>query len=137
MGDYTVKRLDEMERAFGGMWVRARASLGASAFGFQVTDFPPGFPAEMYPNHTHEHDGQEEVYLVLDGEGEMTVGGEKVPMNRDTWIRVGPSVPRHVAPDADGMRMLVIGGVPGGVYSPDATTELGGPEEMGEGVVEG
>ena len=135
MSDYTVKRLDEMERAFGGMWVRARASLGAGAFGFQVTDFPPGAP-DMYPMHTHEHDGQEEVYIVLDGEGEMTVGGEKVHMDPDTWIRVGPSVPRHVLPDAGGLRMLVIGGVPGGVYTPDATTELGGPEELGEGVVE-
>ena len=136
MSDYTVKRLDEMERAFGGMWIRARASLGARAFGFQITDFPPGFPSEMYPKHTHEHDGQEEVYIVLDGQGEMTVGGATVPMNRETWIRVGPSVPRHIKPAADGMRMLVVGGVPGGVYEPSPETELGGPEELGEGVVE-
>ena len=136
MGDYTVKRLDEMERAFGGVWVRARASLGASAFGFQVTDFPPGAP-DFYPNHTHTHDGQEEVYVVLDGEGEMALDGEKVPMNRDTWIRVGPAVKRHVKAGPDGLRMLVIGGVPGGVYEASAPTELGGPEEFGEGAVEG
>lgn len=137
MADYTVKRIDEMERAFGGMWVRARASLDATAFGFQITEFPPGFPAEMYPKHAHEHDGQEEVYIVLDGEGQMAVGGEQVPMNRDTWIRVGPTVPRHVAPGPEGMRMLVIGGVPGGVYEPRPETELGGPEELGEGVADG
>ncbi|HKP19428.1 MAG TPA: cupin domain-containing protein [Gaiellaceae bacterium] len=90
----------------------------------------------MYPKHTHDHDGQEEVYIVLDGEGEMTLNGETVRMDKDTWIRVGPSVPRHVEPGPGGMRMLVIGGVPGGVYTAPAPTELGGPEEMGEGVVE-
>lgn len=136
MSDYTVRQVDEMERAFGGVWVRARASLGASAFGFQITDFPAGFPPEMYPKHTHGHDGQEEVYIVLDGEGAMTIDGKTVRMDKDTWIRVGPSVPRHVAPGPNGMRMLVIGGVPGGAYTPTAPTELGGPEEMGEGVVE-
>ena len=134
MGDYTVKRLDEMERAFGGMWVRARASLGAKAFGFQVTDFPPGAP-DVYPMHTHEHDGQEEVYIVLDGGGEMTLDGEKVRVDRDTWVRVGPSVKRHIKADPEGMRLLAIGGVPGGVYTAPAPTELGGPEELGEGAV--
>jgi|SRR5581483_772409 len=135
MSDYTVKRLDEMERAFGGIWVRARASLGASAFGFQITDFPAGAP-DFYPKHTHDHDGQEEVYLVLDGDGQMSVDGETLPLDRDTWVRVGPSVARHVKAGAGGLRLLVIGGVPGGVYRAPAPTELGGPEEMGEGIVE-
>ena len=135
MGDYKVMKLDEMERAFGGAWVRTRASLGASAFGFQVTDFPAGGP-DFYPAHTHEHDGQEEVFVVLDGDGEMTLDGEKVRMDKDTWIRVGPSVTRHVKGGPNGMRMLVIGGVPGGAYTAHPVTELGGPEEIGEGAVE-
>jgi hypothetical protein len=30
MADYTVKRFDEMEPIFGGFFLRARASLGAT-----------------------------------------------------------------------------------------------------------
>jgi hypothetical protein len=38
---YTVKRLEELERAFGGAFVRVRAELGISAFGVQVVELPP------------------------------------------------------------------------------------------------
>jgi hypothetical protein len=34
--DYTVLRLEEMEAAFGGLFVRVRASLGVSSFGLQA-----------------------------------------------------------------------------------------------------
>lgn len=128
MSDYTVKRFDEMERAFGGAWVRARASLGVTSFGFQVTEFPAGGP-DFYPLHTHEHDGQEEVFIALEGDGEMTLGDETVRLDKDTWVRVGPSVPRHVKAGPNGLRMLAIGGVPGGAYEAHPMTELGGPEE--------
>jgi hypothetical protein len=56
--DFTVKRLDEMEAAFGGSFVRARASLGASAFGMQVHLLPPN-SGDAYPEHDHLYDGQE------------------------------------------------------------------------------
>jgi|SRR5690349_479027 mannose-6-phosphate isomerase-like protein (cupin superfamily) len=128
MGDYTVKRVDEMERAFGGMWVRARASLGATAFGLEIMDLAPGFPAGLYPKHTNEH-GHEEVYIVLDGEGEMTLDAETVKLAPETLIRVGPAVARDIFPGPNGLRMLVISGTPGGAYSAPARTELGGPEE--------
>jgi mannose-6-phosphate isomerase-like protein (cupin superfamily) len=128
MGDYTVKRVDEMERAFGGMWVRARASLGATAFGLEIMDLAPGFPAGLYPKHTNEH-GHEEVYIVLDGEGEMTLETETVKLAPETLIRVGPAVARDIFPGPNGLRMLVISGTPGGAYNAPARTELGGPEE--------
>ena len=59
-----------------------------------------------------------------------------MPLDRETWVRVGPSIPRHVKAGPDGLRLLVLGGVPGGVYQAPAMTELGGPEEMGQGIVE-
>ncbi|HLJ21331.1 MAG TPA: hypothetical protein VKU84_14090, partial [Stellaceae bacterium] len=68
--DFTVKRLDEMEAAFGGGFIRARASLGASAFGMQVLALPPS-SGDAYPEHDHLHDGQEEVYLLLSGAADL------------------------------------------------------------------
>ena len=42
---------------------------------------------------------------------------------------------RHIKAEPEGMRLLAIGSVPGGVYQPLPYTELGGPEELGEGIV--
>src|SRR5438270_421984 len=42
MGDYTVKRLDEMEAIFGGSFRRAGAALGVESFAMQIFDMPAG-----------------------------------------------------------------------------------------------
>lgn len=36
MADVTVKRVEEMESIWGGSFVRARASLGATSFGMNI-----------------------------------------------------------------------------------------------------
>ena len=43
MADVTVKRVEEMESIWGGSFVRARASLGASSFGMNIWNFPPNW----------------------------------------------------------------------------------------------
>lgn len=126
MADYTAKRWEEMEPVFGGVFRRARASLGVTSFGMQLLEMPAG--ADFYPNHDHADLGQEEVYVVLAGSGEMDIEGERVPLAPDTVVRVGPETKREIHPGNDGVRILVLGGVPDGVYNPPAFTELGGPE---------
>ena len=51
MGDYTAKRIGDMEAGFGGGFVKARAELGVSAFGMQVIQMPPNYAD--YPEHDH------------------------------------------------------------------------------------
>jgi mannose-6-phosphate isomerase-like protein (cupin superfamily) len=127
--DYTIKRLDEMDSAFGGGFKRVRASLGAEAFGMQVIDLPPN-SGEIYPEHDHLHDGQEEIYVVLEGDGEMELPDRTVPIDRDTYIRVGPSTRRRVRGGPNGIRVLVVGGVRGRPYTPQPNSLLGGPEVL-------
>lgn len=123
MADYTVKRFDEMPIAFHGAFLLARASLGVSSFGLQIANLPPG-TGEHYPNHDHSHDGQEEVYIVLAGGGEMTIDdGEKIALEPEMAIRVAPETKRHVAAGDDGVRMIIVGGVPGKVYEAPSFTE--------------
>ena len=118
MSDYTAMKLSEMEASHSGAFIHARASLGASAFGFQVIDMPP-HAGKHYPDHNHEKDGQEEVYVTLRGSGTLMIdGSEKIELEPETLIRVGPSTNRHVAAGDDGLRILVIGGTPGSAYSP-------------------
>jgi|ERR1700678_3542315 mannose-6-phosphate isomerase-like protein (cupin superfamily) len=122
MADYTAKRIGDMEAGFGGGFVKARAELGVTAFGFQVIQLPPDY--SDYPEHDHAESGQEEVFLTLTGSGWMDVEGERVELDSETLVRVGPASKRKVHSGPEGLRMLAIGGAPGEAYKIVPTTEL-------------
>ena len=118
MSGYSVKKIDDMETAFGGGMRLARAALGVSAFGMQVEEFPPNF--DQYPEHSHSEDGQEEVYVILRGSAEIEIDGDRFPLDSETIVRVGPGVSRRIFPGPEGVRVLALGGVPGAAYeAPD------------------
>jgi mannose-6-phosphate isomerase-like protein (cupin superfamily) len=123
MSDYTAKRIDDIEAIYGGGFKRARAELGVEAFGMQVLDMPPDF--ENYPEHDHAESGQEEVYVVLRGSGEMEVDGERFAIDPETIVRVGAGARRKVYAGPQGIRLLALGGTPGQAYEPPELTELG------------
>jgi mannose-6-phosphate isomerase-like protein (cupin superfamily) len=128
MSEYAVKKIDEMEAVYLGAFKRARAELGVESFGMAIIDLPANF--ENYPEHDHEHDGQEEVFIALRGGGEIEIDGERFPLDPDHVARVASGTKRKVWPGADGVRVLVIGGVPGGTYSPPDNSKLGEPDPM-------
>jgi mannose-6-phosphate isomerase-like protein (cupin superfamily) len=130
MGEYTVKRIDELEAIYGGSFKRARAELGVSSFGMQVLDLPPSVTG--YPEHDHGQDGQEEVYVVLRGSADMEISGEHVTVDPETLVRVAAGTKRKVVPGDKGVRLLVIGGIPGQVYEAPPVTELGAPDPMSQ-----
>lgn len=123
MSDFTVKRIDEMEAAFGGSFVKARAELGVSAFGIQIIQLPPGF--SDYPEHDHADDGQEEVFLALSGSGSVEIDGERFDLGPDVLVRIGPAARRKLYAGPDGLRVLALGGAPGEAYKIKAFSELG------------
>lgn len=131
MPDYKAMRIEEMEHAFGGAFVRARASLGVTSFGMQVIQLPPD-SGDMAPEHDHLHDGQEEVYLLLDGACAIDVGGERMDLAGRTFVRVGPGERRRLRSGPDGASVLAIGAMPGRAYEPQPNSELGGPEVLAE-----
>ena len=75
MPDFTITPIDDMEAVVFGSFKRARAVLGVESFGMQVIDLPPN--AEQYPEHDHADSGQEEVFVVLRGSGEIEIDGER------------------------------------------------------------
>lgn len=128
MSGYTALKIDDIEGAYSGSFKRVRAALGASAFGMQIIDFPPN--ADRYPEHDHAGDGQEEVYVTLAGGAVMTVAGDEVALGTDTVIRVGPGVMRKIAAGPEGVRILVVGGVPGKAYEAPDFSKLEGGETI-------
>lgn len=128
MADVTVKRLEEMDAAFEGMFVRARASLGVTSFGMNVENLPPNF--DGYPNHDHVNeapDGQEEVYIPLKGSAKLIVGSEEYQLEPGVFARVGPAEKRKIVPGDEGVQLLCLGATAGQAYDPPAWSEVGAP----------
>jgi len=123
MSDVTVMRIDEFDTPNGGGFCRARASLGVSAFGMQVEQFPANFV--HHPEHDHSDDGQEEVYTVLSGSATLHAGGEDYRLVPGVFARVGPGERRQITTGDEPVQLLAIGGTPGEAYSAPAFTEVG------------
>jgi mannose-6-phosphate isomerase-like protein (cupin superfamily) len=128
MSEYEVKKIDEMEAVYGGAFKRARAELGVSSFGMAIIDLPPSY--EHYPEHDHAEDGQEEVFFALRGGGEIEIDGQRFPLDADHVARVAAGTKRKVWPGSEGLRLLALGGVPGGGYEAPDVSKLGNPDPL-------
>src|SRR4249919_1721292 len=113
--------IDELPSLFDGMFRLARAGLGISAFGVQVLDLPPDYVTDA---HDERPTGQEELYAVLDGEGSVLLDdGTRHPIDAGHLVRMAPEGSRRLAAGPNGVRVMVVGGVPGAPYEPPAWTE--------------
>ena len=130
MSDFTAKRIDDLEGFYQGLFLKARDELGVQSFGLAVVEMPDGF--DEHPDHDHASEGQEEVYVVLRGTGTLEIeGGETVRLDPETLVRVGPGTKRRIRPDAGGMRLIAIGGVPGQAYEAPGYSAVGAPDPLG------
>jgi uncharacterized cupin superfamily protein len=65
------------------------AKIGAQKLGYNVTVVPPGKRA--YPAHCHRVN--EEMFFVLEGQGELRVGSERYPVRAGDIIACPPGGP--------------------------------------------
>ena len=128
VADMTVKQVDDMEAIFYGSFKRAGASVEVQSFGMNVIDFPPDSGEGVYPEHDHADVGEEEVYLAWKGSGILTVEGEEIALDQNTIVRVGPETKRKLRSGPDGLRVIILGGVPGEVYDRRERSRLGAPD---------
>ncbi|MBQ2626063.1 MAG: cupin domain-containing protein [Kiritimatiellae bacterium] len=57
----------------------------------------------------HEHKANEELYGILDGNGELYIDGEVVPLVAGDWFRIDPAGHRAIRAAADcGIKYLCI-----------------------------
>lgn len=121
MEGFKVTKIDDIPpyqgpKAIAGIRFRpAGRELGVTSWGMNVLSIDAGCPA--YPQHDHTHDGQEEVYVVLQGDGSIETAGKKTDIGAGSMIRVGPSTVRKISPGPNGIVVLAIGGIPGKAYS--------------------
>ena len=87
MSNYTAKRIGDMEAAFGGGFVKARAELGVTSFGLQVIRMPPDYTD--YPEHDHETTARRRS-TWRSRLRPIEVDGERIDLTPDVLVRVGP-----------------------------------------------
>jgi quercetin dioxygenase-like cupin family protein len=114
---YTIKHRDEFETMEGSgdaTWRLARKALGTSSFGFNLVEIAPG---GQIPEHDEGEGGQDEVYVVLDGEATFRIGGEDHPAPAGTFASIEPPVSRTILNRSEApVTALLIGVAPDGGY---------------------
>lgn len=111
---HTIVDVAEIPTVWGSFKF-VRHHLGATGFGINQIDFPPG---KVGSEHDEATSRQEEVYFVLSGGGTLEIDGETVELIPGRYVLVPPDAKRRPTAGPDGMSFVVVGGVPGGVYVP-------------------
>jgi uncharacterized cupin superfamily protein len=121
MADVNAKRFDEIPHYQGPHAIpgikfhTAGRELGVTAWGMNVLAIEPG--CTRHPEHDHLKDGQEEVYVVLEGSGVLKTGRDETPLSIGTLVRVDPAVKRQLLPGPQGIVVLALGATPGAAYA--------------------
>ena len=104
-----VARLDDIERR--GRSIPVREHLGIHAFG--VNAYTPGEDGTLINDHTESGSGQEELYIVVDGNATFEIDGETLEAPAGTYVFVGPDARRNATGAGT---VLAVGATPGEAY---------------------
>lgn len=107
--NWRIARLDDIERR--GRMIPVREHLGIHAFGLNA--FTPNEDGVLINDHDEAGSGQEELYLVLDGNATFEIDGETVEAPAGTFLSVGPEARRKATGSGT---VLAFGGTPGAAY---------------------
>jgi mannose-6-phosphate isomerase-like protein (cupin superfamily) len=91
MANYLIAQLDQIapERCPCGFARRAFAKTAAHVASIHVVDI-------LQDSRTHYHKKMTEIYLVLEGQGQMELDGELIPLRPMTAVYIKPGC-RHRA----------------------------------------
>jgi uncharacterized cupin superfamily protein len=98
---------------------KIRSALGVTAFGVNAIVLPPGFETNR-----HFHERQEEFYIVIEGEIELSLGDERRTLGPGGLARVDPLTVRSLRNlSADSEATYVCVGGAGGYVGRDGKLE--------------
>ena len=106
---WQAARLEDIERR--GRDIPVREHMGIHAFGTNA--YTPGEDGTLIGEHDEAGSGQEELYIVLDGNATFEIDGETVDAPAGTFVFVGPNSRRKATGDGT---VLALGAKPGEAY---------------------
>jgi uncharacterized cupin superfamily protein len=110
---YRAAAIDELPELWDGFARLVGAGLDIGAFGVNVMNLPPDYATKA---HDEAETGQQELYVALRGAGAVVIDGEPLPLDAEHLVKVDAGTERVLSSGPEGLRVLCIGGVPGGVY---------------------
>jgi hypothetical protein len=111
---WAARRLEEIPPVPGEPdWRPLQHAFGLTAFGANVFTATRGGET-LVDGHDETESGQEELYVVLEGEVELEVDGESFVADRGMVVAVpDPSIRRRAVGRTPGASLLVVGSRPG------------------------
>ena len=98
---------------------KIRSALGVTAFGVNAIVLPPGFETNR-----HYHERQEELYIVIEGEIELSLGDERRTLGPGALARVDAATVRSLRnTSSDSEATYVCVGGEGGYVGRDGKLE--------------
>jgi uncharacterized cupin superfamily protein len=83
--------------------------LGLQTFDVYQVELPPGAHSV---EHNHSDDGAEDMYAVIQGEGQVVVDGQDMPVQTGTFVAVTADSSRYIQAGDAGLVYIAVCTVP-------------------------
>jgi len=120
MSGYAVAHLDEIDEQDDGRcpWRPVRHHLGITAFGVNAWTARDAGDRINNEHDEDEPDGNEELYLVLQGRAVFELDGDRVDAPAGTLVFARPGVKRTAFAEEPETTIIALGATPGKAYEP-------------------
>lgn len=83
-----------------------RDPLDCEQLGVSILEISPGWEGKP---HDHAEEGQEEVYVCVEGAATVTVDGRDVPVEEGDALRISPEATRQITNGDEESRFVLVG----------------------------
>jgi hypothetical protein len=120
MEGYSVAQLDQIDEISDGRcpWRPVRHHFGITAFGVNAWTGRAAGDRIINEHEEGDSDGEEELYVVLQGRASFELDGETVDAPAGTLVGVAPGVKRTAFAAEPETTILAVGATPGHAYEP-------------------
>ena len=116
-----IQDIPPLRDTFMKGWHSVRHHMDIRAFGVNAVTVGAG--EELVKPHDEAQSMQQELFVILSGEAEFELDGQKLNADTGTAVAVDPNVERSAMALKSPTSVLIIGAKPGEIYTPPSWDE--------------